>query len=111
MKEEAPLGTPFIGEVRCGQPTKVGGQAANPCGQKHSNLSQYAVVEIKRKIVEGKEGKRGGRWPANHKSLAERQHLASTQLLLSFFTTTCSSHAHSIDPKASKVKQIPFIFF
>jgi hypothetical protein len=31
---------------------------------------QGAVVEIKRKIVEGKEGKRGGMWPAGHKSLA-----------------------------------------
>jgi hypothetical protein len=31
---------------------------------------QGAVIEIKRKIVEGKEGKRGGRWPAVHKSLA-----------------------------------------
>jgi hypothetical protein len=24
------------------------------------------VVEIKRKIVEGKEGEKGGRWPADH---------------------------------------------
>jgi hypothetical protein len=31
---------------------------------------QGAVIEIKRKIVEGKEGKRGGRWSAVHKSLA-----------------------------------------
>jgi hypothetical protein len=29
---------------------------------------QGAVVEKKRKIVEGKEGKRGGRWPGGHKS-------------------------------------------
>jgi hypothetical protein len=36
---------------------------------------QGVVVEIKRKIV---EGKRGGRWPANHKSLAGRPHLATT---------------------------------
>jgi hypothetical protein len=69
------------------------------------------VVEIKRKIVEGKEGKRGGRWPAGHKSLAKWPHMASTQLPLSFFTTSCSPHAHSTDIKASKVKRIPFIFF
>jgi hypothetical protein len=38
MKEEAPLGSPFIGEPRCDWPAKVGGRAANPCGQKLSNL-------------------------------------------------------------------------
>jgi hypothetical protein len=27
---------------------------------------QGVVVEIKRNIVEGKEGKRGGRWPTGH---------------------------------------------
>jgi hypothetical protein len=32
MKDEAPLGSPFIGEPRCGQPAKVGGEAASPCG-------------------------------------------------------------------------------
>jgi hypothetical protein len=31
---------------------------------------QGAVVEIKRKIVEGKDGKKWGRWPTGHKSLA-----------------------------------------
>jgi hypothetical protein len=71
---------------------------------------QGAVVEIKRKI-EGKEEKKGGRWLTAHKSLAKWPQLASTQLPLSFFTTSCSSHAHSTDPKASKVKQISFIFF
>jgi uncharacterized Zn finger protein len=49
---------------------------------------QGAVVEIKRKIVEGKEGKRGGMWLARNKSLARQPHLASTQLPLSFFTTS-----------------------
>jgi hypothetical protein len=39
MKDEAPLGSPFIGEPRCGWPAKVGGRAASPCGQKLSNLS------------------------------------------------------------------------
>jgi uncharacterized Zn finger protein len=46
------------------------------------------VVEIKRKIVEEKEGKRGGIWLARNKSLARQPHLASTQLPLSFFTTS-----------------------
>jgi hypothetical protein len=73
--------------------------------------SQGAVVEIKKMTVEGKEGKKGGRWPVGHKSLAGWPHLASTRLPLLFFTTSCSSHAHSTDPKASKVKQIPFILF
>jgi hypothetical protein len=43
-----------------------------------------AVIKIKRKIVEGKEGKRGGRWPAGQKSLAGQPHLVSTQLPLPF---------------------------
>jgi hypothetical protein len=45
---------------------------------------QGVVVQIKRKIVEGKEKKRGGRWLASHISLAWRPHMASTQLPLSF---------------------------
>jgi hypothetical protein len=32
MKEDAPLGSPFIGEPRGGWPAKDGGRAANPCG-------------------------------------------------------------------------------
>jgi hypothetical protein len=95
-------GSPFIGELRCGWPAKVGGRAASPCGQKLSNLSPGAMVEIKRNIVEGKEGKRGERWPAGQKSLARQPHLASTQLPLSFFTTSCSFHAHSTDQKNQK---------
>jgi hypothetical protein len=63
---------------------------------------QGAVVEIKGKIVEGTKGKFGGRWPTNHRYLAGRPHLASTQLPLSFFTTSCSSHAHSTDQKYQK---------
>jgi hypothetical protein len=63
---------------------------------------QGAVVEIKGKIVEGKKGKRGGRWLAGHRYLVGWPHLASTQLPLSFFTTSCSSHAHSIDQKHKK---------
>jgi hypothetical protein len=33
MKEEAPLGNPFIGEPWGGRPAKDGGQVADPCGQ------------------------------------------------------------------------------
>jgi hypothetical protein len=63
---------------------------------------QGAVVEIKRNIVGGKERKREGRWPTDHKSLAGRPHMASTQLTLSFFTTSCSSHADYTDQKHQK---------
>jgi hypothetical protein len=63
---------------------------------------QGVVIEIKGKIVEGKERKRGGRWPVSHRSSAGQPHLTSTQLPLSFFTTSCSSHAHSIDQKHQK---------
>jgi hypothetical protein len=40
MKEEAPLGNPFIEEPRGGQPAKDGGRAASPCGQGCSILFQ-----------------------------------------------------------------------
>jgi hypothetical protein len=40
MKEEAPLGNPFIGEPKGGRPTKEGGQAASPCVHCPSTLSQ-----------------------------------------------------------------------
>jgi hypothetical protein len=63
---------------------------------------QGEVVEIKEKIVEGNEGERGGRWPAGHRFLAGRPHLASTQLPLLFFTTSFSSHTHSIDQRHQK---------
>jgi hypothetical protein len=59
MKEEAPLGNAFIGEPRGGRPAKDGGRAASPCGHCPSTLSQDVVVELKRKIVEGKGGKEG----------------------------------------------------
>jgi hypothetical protein len=40
MKEEAPLGGPFVGELRGGWPAKEGGGAASPCGQSPYILSQ-----------------------------------------------------------------------
>jgi hypothetical protein len=70
MKDEAPLGSPFIGEPRCGW----GGGAVHVA--KNSLICpQGAVVEIKSNIVEGNEGKSGGRWPSSHKSLTGRPHL------------------------------------
>jgi hypothetical protein len=40
MKEEAPLGSPFIGELRGGRLAKDGGQAASPCVHCPSTLFQ-----------------------------------------------------------------------
>jgi hypothetical protein len=40
MKEEAPLGNPFIGEPRGGRLAKDGGRVASPHGQSPSILSQ-----------------------------------------------------------------------
>jgi hypothetical protein len=40
MKEEAPLGNPFIGEPRGDRPAKDGGQAASPCDHCLSTLSK-----------------------------------------------------------------------
>jgi hypothetical protein len=39
MKEEAPLGNPFIGEPMGGQPAQGGGRTARPCGQSPSIIS------------------------------------------------------------------------
>jgi hypothetical protein len=40
MKEEVPIGNPFIREPEDGRPSKYGGQAASPCGHCPSTLSQ-----------------------------------------------------------------------
>jgi hypothetical protein len=58
MKDEAPLGNPFIGELRSGWP------ALPP-----KLCPKGVVVELKREIVEGKGGKEGeGSWPATNLS-------------------------------------------
>jgi hypothetical protein len=69
MKEEAPLGNPFIGEPRGGRPAKDGGHVAKA----PPFCPKCVVVELKREIVEGKGGKEGegGRsatnlWSTNH---------------------------------------------
>jgi hypothetical protein len=59
-----------------------------------------AVVEIKGKIVEGKEGD-GGR------AATLGLHSTLTFILHHILLLSCSLHR----PKASKVKQIPFVFF
>jgi hypothetical protein len=66
------------------------------------------VVELKREIVEGKGGRK---WPAGHQYLAHWLCLSSTQSLLSSSTSSCSSHAHSIDQKHQKQSQFLSSFF
>jgi hypothetical protein len=68
------------------------------------------VVEIKRKIVEGKYGKRGGRWPANHKSLAGyiwpplNSHFHSSPYLVPLMLTPLTK---SIKSKANSLHLFP----
>jgi hypothetical protein len=68
----------------------------------HLLCAKGVVVDLRRKIVEGKGGKEGegGRpatilWSTGHA-------LASTQFLLSSSTSSCSYHAHSTDQKHQK---------
>jgi hypothetical protein len=60
------------------------------------------VVELKRKIVEGKGRKEG---EAGRQSLADRPCLACTKSILSFSTSSCFYHAHSTDQKHQKLSQ------
>jgi hypothetical protein len=66
MKEEAPLGNPFIGEPRGGRPAKDGGWAASPCGQSPSILSQRCGGRAKEGDSGGEWRKGGRRWPTGH---------------------------------------------
>jgi hypothetical protein len=61
------------------------------------------VVELKREIVEGKEGKDGG---GGRPAMLDL-HSIPTFILHFILLLSCSLHS----PKASKVKQISFIFF
>jgi hypothetical protein len=65
MKDEAPLGSPFIEEPRCGRPTKVGSRAVTSCDQKLSNLSprcgDWDKEEYSRWERRKKRGKVAGR--------------------------------------------------
>jgi hypothetical protein len=104
MKEESPIGNPFIGEPRGGRPAKDGGRVASHVASAPKLCPKVMVVELKREIVEGKEERRKGgrRWSIGHQSLADRPCLASTQSLLSSSTSSCSYHAHSTDQKHQK---------
>jgi hypothetical protein len=95
MKDEAPLGSPFIGEPRCGRSVKVVGRAASACGQKLSNLSPRCGGLDKEEYGRRERREKRGK-------VAGLPHLASTQLQLSFLTISCSSHAHSTDQKHQK---------
>jgi hypothetical protein len=65
MKEEAPLGNPFIGEPRGGRLAKG---RPDHVAKAPPFSPKGVVVELKREIVEGK----GGRWlPTGHQSLAD----------------------------------------
>jgi hypothetical protein len=74
---------------------------------------QRAVVEIKRKIVEGKEGKRGERWPGSHTWPPLNSHFHSSPylvpLMLTALTKSIKSKANSL-LLFSKVLFISFIF-
>jgi hypothetical protein len=96
MKEEAPIGNPFIGEPKGGWPAKDAGQAASLCGHCPSTLSKRCGDRAKG-VDSG-----GRRWPTNHQSLTDRPCLTSTQFLLSSSTSSCSYHAHSTDQKHQK---------
>jgi hypothetical protein len=63
MKEKAPLGNPFIGELR-------GGRPASPCGHCPSTLSQRCGGWAEEVDSGGERKKRERRWPAGHQSLA-----------------------------------------
>jgi hypothetical protein len=56
MKEEAPLGNPFIGEPRGGRP--VDGRPTH-VAKRPLFYPKGVVVELKREIVKGKGGKEG----------------------------------------------------
>jgi hypothetical protein len=62
-----------------------------------------AVVAIKRKIVDGKEGKRGGRWPASHKSLVGGHTWPP-------LNTHFHSSPYLVPLMLTPLTQIPFIF-
>jgi hypothetical protein len=65
MKEEAPPWQSFYGGAKvwpAGQGRWPGDQLMWP--EALQFVPKGVVVEIKRKMVEGKCGKRGGRWPA-----------------------------------------------
>jgi hypothetical protein len=70
---------------------------------------QGAVVEIKRKIVEGKEGKSRGRWPGYHTWPPLNSHFHSSPYLVPLMLTPL---AKSIKSKANSLHFFQsFIYF
>jgi hypothetical protein len=63
MKEEAPIGNPFIGEPRGGRPAKDGGQTASPCGHCPSTLSQRCGGRAKEGDSGGERRGKVAGWP------------------------------------------------
>jgi hypothetical protein len=61
---------------------------------------QGAMVEIKRKIVEGKEGKRGGRWPVGYTCPPLNSHFHSSShlapLMLTLLTKSIKTKENSL---------------
>jgi hypothetical protein len=108
MKEEAPLGNPFIGEPRGGPLTKDGGRPA------HMAIApplcpKGVVVELKSEIVEGKGGKegQGGRlatnlWPTGHAwpplNLYFHPPLHLAPIMLTLVTKSIKSKANLFHP-------------
>jgi hypothetical protein len=77
MKDEAPLAALLLGRQGvAGRLRYVAGRPAH-VAKSSPIYPQGAVVEIKRNMVEGKEGKGGGRRPAIHRYLARRPNMAS----------------------------------
>jgi hypothetical protein len=65
---------------------------------------QGAVVEIKRNIVEGKEGKRGGRWTGGHTWPPLNYHFYSSPHLAPLMLTPLTK---SIKSKAISLQLFP----
>jgi hypothetical protein len=115
MKDEGPLGSPFIGEPRCGQLANVGGQAANPCGQKLFNLSPrcggWDKEEYSRRERREKRGE-GSRpainiWPGNHTCPPLNSHFHSSPYLVPLVLTPLTK---SIKSKANSLHLFPTFY-
>jgi hypothetical protein len=108
MKEEAPLGIPFIGEPRGGRPAKDSWWGVNLCGQSPSILSQICGGWAKEGDSGGERREKVVGWPPIFGRLAMLDlHTIPTFILHFMLLLSCSLHW----PKASKAKPIPFIFF
>jgi hypothetical protein len=69
---------------------------------------QGAVVEIKRNIVDGKEGKRGGRWPGGHTWPPLNSHFHSSPHLAPLILTPLTK---SIKSKENSLHLFPKFYY